>query len=217
VDPVAARLNVNAAASPRRSPALPLAVIVLVAYWVAVVVAMHVLQPALDPVAVPLSVYVLGAHGEWMTTSFFAAAGIWLVLAFGLRRAVVPTSLSNAGAMLYCVAACGDAVMGLVPTQYPVTPPLTRDGAIHLVASLVAFNAIAFGSLCFSRAFKGSAHWRPLSSIATILAVLMLVLLYAGVLLSRASVTGLVQRTLVVVILVWIALIVRRWLKWSGR
>jgi hypothetical protein len=195
----------------------PLALLALVAYWLAVVVAMHILQRELDPVAVPMSVYVLGVHGAWMTTSFFAAAAVWLVLALGLPKALPPTPWAKAGIVLYCVAACGDVAMGLVPTQFPVTPPLSPDGAIHLVASLVAFNAIAFGSLCFSRAFRTSLHWRPMSRVATILAVLMLVLLYVGVfVLLRDGITGLVQRALVVVILLWIGLVARRWLRWSG-
>jgi Protein of unknown function (DUF998) len=212
VDPVAARLNVSSGGLAQLG--LPLTVVVLVAYWAGVVVAMHLLQPQLDLVTVPMSVYVLGAHGEWMTTSFFAAAAIWLVLAFGLRRALPRTSWATAGAVLFCVAACGDVVMGLVPTQYPVIPPLTLDGAIHLVASLVAFNAFIFGSLSFARAFRGSARWSSVAAAATIVSLLMLAVLYAGLIfLARAGVNGLLQRALVVLILLWIAVVVRQWLR----
>lgn len=59
-----------------------LLVIASVVYYVLAVFAMHLLQPELDPLRVPMSPYVLGRYGPLMTTTFFVlCAGLGSLMA----------------------------------------------------------------------------------------------------------------------------------------
>lgn len=176
-------------------------------------------EPEFDPVKVPISVYVLGTYGVWMTTSFFAAAAIWFLLAFGFARVLPSTLWKKVGIVLFCVAGCGEVVMGLFPgTQYPLTPPLTQQTAIHLLGALAAFNAIALGSISLSVSFRGAAHWRPVSTAAFSVSLLMFAMMNDRWLWRFGQDTdGLKERVIVALILLWFALAVSRWVRWSPK
>ena len=207
-------MNINALM--RRPSAVPLIVAALVAYLLAVVVAMHLLESDFDPVTVPMSLYVLGRYGVWMTTSFFVAAVIWFLLGFGLARALSPGLWTRAGVVLFCVASCGDIVMGLFPIEYPLTVPLTPHNNIHLFAGLAAFYATALGSISFSASFRASARWRPVSAAALILALSMLAMVHIHFWFVR-DVYGLTQRIAVALMLMWFGLVASRWIRWSPK
>jgi hypothetical protein len=195
-----------------------LAVIALTVYWTGVVVAMHVLQPDFDPVEVPMSVYVLGPYGVWMTTSFFVAAAIWFLLGFGLARVLPATWWTKAGVVLYFIAGCGELLMGTFATQYPLTPPLMPRAAIHLLGALAAFYAIAFGSISFSVSFRGTEHWRPVSTAAISLSVLLfLALNYRWLWPFDMGMDGLMQRIIVALMLSWVVLVLSRWMRWPPK
>ena len=201
-----------------RRPPVPLVVTGLVVYWLAVVVAMHLLEREFDPLTVPISVYVLGTYGAWMTTSFFAGAAIWFLLAFGFRRALPPTFSARAGIVLLCIAGCGEIVMGLSPTQYPVTPPFTQQTLMHLLGAVVAFNAIALGSISLSVSFRGAAQWRSVSTATLIVSLLMFAMLQDRWLWHpELSASGLKERVIVALMLLWFALAVSPWIWWSRK
>jgi Protein of unknown function (DUF998) len=199
-------------------PTIPLTIAALAAYWTAVIVSMHVLEPEFDPVKDYLSAYVLGAHGVWMTTSFFAAAAIWFLLAFGLGRDLPPTFWTRAGIVLVFVAGCGDVVMGFFPTQWPLTPPLTQQTALHLLGALVAFYAIALGSISFSVSFRRAEHWRPISTAAIAVSLLMFAMLsYRWFSRPGSNIDGLMQRIIVALMLLWATVVLSRWIQWSPK
>jgi hypothetical protein len=203
--------------TPMRHPAaLPWVLAGLAVYCLAVFVAMHVLQPGLDPIKEYMSVYVLGAYGAWMTTSFFAAAAIWSLFAFGAARALPPTWWTKAGIVLFYVASCGELLMGLFPTQYPVTPPFTQRGAIHLLSGLAAFNAIALGSAFLSVSFRGSARWKSVATPALVVSVLMFAMTNDRWLWRPGQGTdGLKQRVVVALMFLWFGLAVAPWIRSS--
>ena len=205
----------NNNASMRASP-VPLIVIALIAYWTGTVVAMHLLEPEFDPIAVPMSVYVVGAYGVWMTVSFFVAAVIWFLLALGLARILPPTLWSKAGVVLFCIAGCGEIVMGFNPTQWPLTPPVATHTVVHLFGGLVAFYAIALGSISFSVSFRRAEHWRAVSTLAIVISLLMFALLnYRWLWRPGSSIDGLMQRVIVVLMLLWAVPVLSRWMRWS--
>ncbi len=195
---------------------LPLVTTALAGYWVLVVAAMHWLEPEFDPVRDYVSPYVLGAYGVWMTTTFFAGAAIIFLVAFGLARALPPSFWTKAGIVLFCVAGCGEIVMGLSPTQYPLTPPLTQQTLVHLLAGLAAFNAFAFGCASFSVSFRGSAHWRGMSMPALIVSLLLLAMCNDRWLWPLGQGTdGLKERVTIALMFLWLGLIMRPWFRWS--
>jgi len=208
----------NAHALTRRPPALPLIITALVAYWLAVVAAMHLLEPEFDPVAVPMSAYVVGAYGVWMTTSFFAAAAIWFLLAFGLAKVLPPTWWTKAGIVLFCIAGCGEVVMGFFPAQWPIPQPVPQQIVIHLIGGLATFYAVALGSISFSVSFRGADRWRPVSTAAIVVSILMFAtLMYRWVWRPLSDMDGLIQRIIVALMLVWFALVVIPWIRWAPR
>jgi uncharacterized protein DUF998 len=206
----------NANASLRRPSAVPLIVTGLVAYWLAVVVAMHLLEPEFDPVKVPMSLYVLGTYGVWMTTSFFAAAAICFLLGFGLMSVLPPTLWTKAGIVLFCVAGCGEIVMGLFPIEQPLTSPLTPHNAIHLYGGLAALYSIALGSISYSVSFRGDEQWRPSSTAAIVVSLATLAMVYTHFSWFKHGMDGLTQRIAAALMLLWFGLTLNPWLRWSS-
>jgi hypothetical protein len=203
-------------ALPQRRLALPLTVVGLAAYWVGIVALVHVLEPEFNPIRVPLSGYVLGMHGAWMATSFFAAGAIWLLLALGLRTTLPSTWWTKAGALLFLFAAFGNLTLGIFPTDsLSVAPPTTLHGLIHLRATTATFNAIALGCTLFSGAFRSSTHWKPIWTATMALSLLLFVLLYGWVFfLLGSGRDGLLERLVVVPMALWLILVVRQWIRW---
>ena len=199
----------------RRPLAVPLIATGLVAYWLAVVVSLHFMEPEFDPIKVPISVYVLGTYGVWMTTSFFVAAAIWLLLAFGLARVLPSNAWTKAGIVFLCIAAGAEVVLGFSPTQWPLTPPLTQQTVIHLIGALVAFNSIAVGAISLSVSFRGTPRWRPVSTATLIVSLLLLAMLNDRWLWPMGQSTdGLKERVIVALMLVWFFLVVGPWMRW---
>jgi len=199
----------------RRPPAVPLIATGLVAYWLAVVVSLHFLEPEFDPIKVPISVYVLGTYGVWMTTSFFVAAVTWFLIAFGLARVLPSNVWTKAGIVLLCIAACAEVVLGFSPTQWPLTPPLTQQTVIHLISALVAFNSIAVGAISLSVSFRRTPHWRPVSTATLIVSLLLFAMLNDRWLWPMGQSTdGLKERVIVALMVVWFALVVSPWMRW---
>jgi len=208
--------KMNTEASNQRSSAVPLIATGLVAYWLAVVVALHFLEPEFDPIRVPISVYVLGTYGVWMTTSFFVAAAIYFLLAFGLARELPSNVWTKAGIVLLCVGACGQVVAGFYPTQWPLTPPLTQQTVIHLIGALVGFNAITIGGISLSVSFRRTVRWSRVSTAVLIVSLLRLAMLNDRWLWPMGQGTdGLKERVIIVLMLVGFALVVGPWIRWG--
>jgi hypothetical protein len=208
---------VNTNFAMQRRSIMPWVTIALAAYWLLVVAAMHLLEPEFDPIKDYVSPYVLGAYGVWMTTSFFAGAGIMFLLAFGLARSLPRTLWTNAGVVLFCIAGCGELVMGLSPAQYPLTPPLTQQTLIQLLAGLATFNAFALGCVSLSISFRGTAHWRLVSMPALILSVLLLAMCNDRWLWRIGQGTdGLEERVVIALMFLWLGLVLRAWFRWSS-
>jgi hypothetical protein len=203
----------NTSASIRR-PVVPFAVIALVVYWCGVAILMHLLEPEFNPFDAPLSAYVLGGYGAWMTTTYFAAAGMLLLLAFGFRRNMPPSLWTRAGIVLFCISGLADLVMGFFAMQYPMTPPLTLHGAVHAVASLVGAASMILGCVSFSWSFRALARWQPISTSSLVLALLMLGVFVVGLLSFGGSGGGFRQRLYVGLMLLWVIVVAWHWIRW---
>jgi hypothetical membrane protein len=87
--------------------------------------------------------------------------------------------------------------------------------ATHELVSLLVFLALVAAPLVLARAFSGCAPWRDLRaySITTgVVGLVLLVLLFSGI---AESWTGVVQRVLVTVLLLWIAILGARLIRLS--
>ncbi len=149
---------------------LGMAVIASVVYNLLLILAMHVLKPEFNPLRAPMSAYVLGAYGGWMTTSYFAMCIGLLALNYGLVTTLPPARSTRTGVWLFMIAAMAIIVAGLFPMDYP-PPPRTAAGIIHALAGLTGFPTMTAGIFLFSLGFRRNPDWENLSFPALSLAI----------------------------------------------
>jgi hypothetical protein len=190
---------------------LALVVLVLAVYWFGVVLAMHVVEPAYDPLKAPLSAYVLGASGSWMTTTYFAAGVAMLCVAYGLRASLPPSAKLTAAFACYVVSAIAVMVEGLFHMDYP-PPPVTLAGKVHGFAGLTYVPLLPTAVLLFSMAFRGHGDWRDKAATGVVLALsiyLLIALVPFGLVYPALfGYSGLSQRLYIVLHTTWIILAV---------
>src|SRR6188474_1523507 len=71
--------------------------IAAIAYFVVIIVALHVLRPDLNPIQRPTSEYAVGPYGGLMTSAFFSMSVASLALLIGLAQGVSPRARSRIG------------------------------------------------------------------------------------------------------------------------
>jgi hypothetical membrane protein len=176
-------------------------------YWLAVVLAMHFLEPEFSVIRSPMSAYVLGAYGSWMTSTYFALSTTLLCLAYGvvttLRRRLLPRIASA----LLLVASVGVFLAGVFPMDFP--PPIrTSSGRLHALGGSVAFPAMALGVFLCSRSFRRDDHWGRVSESSVALAAGVLGAFLLGVLsLSTLGFAGYAQRLLFLLLVPWMVVV----------
>ncbi len=180
-----------------------LVVVAAALYWLAVVTVMHFLEPEFSPLKVPMSAYVDGTYGGWMTTSFFALATALVATAFGILRTLGRNVLACAGFLLFILAVFGVVLAGIFPGI--IGGPSSAHW--HGVGSRFAFPGMAFGSLLLSFGFSFDPDWQRISVAALTLSggvVFFLALSFSPV---TADLGGLVQRIFFAFLIPWLALV----------
>ena len=182
---------------------LGLLVVVAVSYWVVVIVLMHFLEPEFNPIKVPMSAYVRGAYGGWMTSSFFALATALLVTAFGLLPTLPRAVITWAAFSLFHIATFGVVLGGVFPGI--IDRPLSVH--LHVIGSMLAFPAMMFGTLLFSLSFCYAPYWRRIAVVAVTLASGMLIVHFLGFFRAVPDVAGLKQRMFFLLFIPWLLLV----------
>ena len=190
-----------------------------VVYYVLIVLAMHVLQPELDPRHIPMSVYVLGPYGFLMTTTFFALAAGLLGVSIGLSQTLPRTRLTKVAVAVTVIACAGFLIAGIFQTDWP--PPMrSTSSQLHGLGGLVAFPAVVIASVLFSLTFRSDEFWRRVSVVALALSAgivaafasfygLIAANISAGVEDRPAEFLGLVQRIILGLLFVWMIVVGR--------
>jgi hypothetical membrane protein len=112
-----------------------------------------------------MSAYVLGAYGDWMTTTYFVWSAVLLAVGHGLVRTLSRTRLTRAALSMFLIAAAAVFLAGLFPMDFP--PPIrTLSGRLHAAGGLLAFPAMAWGMLLFSLRFRRDVYWKTISGPA---------------------------------------------------
>jgi Protein of unknown function (DUF998) len=177
-----------------------------VVYYVLAALAMHLLQPELDPLRIPMSPYVLGAYGFVMTTTFFVLCAGLLGVGFGLIHTLPRTRLSRIAFALTLVASAGVFIAGIFPTDWP-PPPTTAAGILHDVASLLAFPAMTLVPGLFSLNFRSDGYWRPVSLVALALSGGVIAAFMFALTQILGGWGGLAQRLFFALLFAWIILV----------
>ena len=126
-------------------------VFVCAAYFVIVLIVLHILEPEFDPRFRFMSEYALGDYGWLMTTTFFALGMAAFAVAAGLRHVHQSSRSARLGFGLLAVGAMFIWLAGVF-----------RDSIPHLLASVVAFPSILMAVLLLTWTFRQAAGWQTI-------------------------------------------------------
>ena len=167
------------------------------AYFVIVLIILHILQPEFDPRFRFMSEYALGDYGWLMTTTFFALGLAPLAAAVGLGN-VYPSSRSiRIGLGLLVVAATFIWLAGVF-----------RDSIPHLLAGVVAFPSMVMGVLLLSWTFRRATGWQTIYWVGLFIGLGMLAMLF--MMEADLGMPGLQQRVFIFLFLLWLLIVVHK-------
>src|SRR5262249_29180277 len=136
-----------------------------VAYFVIVLIILHILEREFDPRFRFMSEYALGDHGWLMTTAFVALGLAPFVAAIGLRNVYQPSRSTLIGLGLLLIAAIFLWLAGIF-----------KDSIPHLLASVVAIPSTVMAVLLLSWTFRRATGWQTIYRVTLFIALGMLAL-----------------------------------------
>jgi hypothetical membrane protein len=167
------------------------------AYFVIVLIVLHILEPEFDPRFRFMSEYALGNYGWLMTTTFFALGLAPLVAAIGLQNVYQWSRSTRIGLGLLVVAAMFIWLAGIF-----------RDSIPHLLAGVVAFPSMVMAVLLLSWTFRRAAGWQTIFRVTLLIALGMLAMLFLMV--GDLGMPGLQQRVFIFLFLLWLSIVVHK-------
>jgi MFS family permease len=188
--------------------------------FLALLVALHLLRPDLDPSWRLVSEYVGGRFGALMVAAFaLSALGCLAVVVAGGRR--LGSAAGAAGAFVLIVSAVALGVAAIYPTDPIFTAPeqLTRAGRIHLAGAGVSMVSFPIAALLIAVAlssaprYRATRRWMWIVTGATWVALAALAVPLAGALESGFGpdvAIGWPHRALLLADSVWLLLVAVR-------
>jgi Protein of unknown function (DUF998) len=167
------------------------------AYFVIVLIVLHILEPEFDPRFRFMSEYALGDYGWLMTTTFFALGLAPLAAALGLQNAYQSSRGIRIGLGLLVVAAMFIWLAGIF-----------RDSIPHLLAGVVAFPSMVMAVLVLSWTFRRAAGWQTIYRVTLFIALGMLAMFLLMV--ADLGMPGLQQRVFIFLFLLWLSIVVHK-------
>ena len=183
-----------------------------VAAFLGVATAMHVVRADLDGARAPLSLYLLGPQGLWLKGAYVGLAGALPLLGLGARSALQPAARSAAPVLLFALAGVGLVVTALAHTDL-VHRAATFEGWVHQVAAQTTFLCVTTAMILHSLRLRLDPAWRARFPLALGLALAAFAWLWVHA-LWREPPRGLMQKSVIGLILAWLAL-VAAWLRRS--
>jgi hypothetical membrane protein len=176
-------------------------------YYLCAGVAVHLLNPAFNPIRNYISDYAVGAYGFVYTSAYWVTMTGCLALAVALFRQL-PSG--KVGAILIVVFGLTYALTAIFPTELlkPGEFPHGAAGAIHALAALIGWIAAFTGALLVSGASARQPELKAFAGPLRALAWLM-VLAFVGVIAvmaSRQPVAGLAEKIFITLREVWLLL-----------
>ena len=196
----------NARGGYRAEKVLSLCGVVMPLWLAAVVTIASSLRPGYDQLSQTISELGVGSLGAVMDVGFFVTGLLVVAAALGLRRSVSPGRAARAGFILLIVYAAGNIVDSLFTCDLgcPLTGSFHQE--VHNVTAIVAFVALEFSPLLFSRAFRADSAWRSLVSFSILSGIggIAGLLSFLVAEYSFPGLVGITQRLLIGVPAVWI-------------
>jgi hypothetical membrane protein len=197
------RLNTGLGAVPGKNysakfaTVLQLVVFLCVAYFVIVLIILHILEPEFDPRFRFMSEYALSAHGWLMTTTFFVLGLATFAVAMALRNGQQSLKGARIGFGLLAVGALFVCLAGVF-----------KDSLPHLLASVVVFPSIVMAVFLLSWSFRQTAEWRTIYRVTLFIALGLLALYLSMV--ADVGMPGLQQRAFLFLFLLWLSIVVHK-------
>jgi hypothetical protein len=172
-------------------------VFVCAAYFVIVLIFLHILEPEFDPRFRFMSEYALGDYGWLMTTTFVVLGLAAFVAAVGLRDLHQWSRSGSLGLGLLLVGAIFVWLAGIF-----------KDSLPHLLASVVALPSIVMAVLLLSWTFRRAMGWQTIYLVTLFIALGMLTMFLLMV--ADVGMPGLQQRVFIFLFLLWLLIVVQR-------
>jgi hypothetical membrane protein len=178
-------------------------VFLCVAYFVIVLIVLHILEPEFDPRFRFMSEYALGDYGWLMTTTFFVLGLAAFAVAAGLQHIYPSSRSARIGIGLLAVGALFICLAGIF-----------KDSLPHLLASVVVFPSIVMAVLLLSWTFRQTAGWQTIYRVSVFIALGMLATFFSMV--ADVGMPGLQQRVFIFLFLLWLSIVVHRLVRVTG-
>lgn len=174
-----------------------------VGVFIAVCGAAQFLRTDLDWIAAPLSFYLIGPGGAVVKVAYVALSSALIALGIGFHRALVPGARRVLPMLLFAVSAIALTVTAL--TQVPsADDPRGLFAFIHAVAAMTTFLCVTVAMLLQSWHLRSDPRWRDARVFAFAMALAAFAALWTYALV-HALPRGLAQKTVIALILVWLA------------
>lgn len=187
-----------------RSAIFANATILCLSYFVAALIALHVLRPDYEPRNHFISDYAIGEYGWVMTTAFLALSGACGTLMVGMSIDGPKAITGRIGSGLLGIASIGLILTAIYETDLP-GGPYTRSGNIHEMTFRVNTLSLIFGTLLLSISFGNSENWRTYRRTALSLFVLIAIAVVIQFkTLHKGAPYGLANRFFCLVMISWL-------------
>jgi hypothetical membrane protein len=167
------------------------------AYFVIILIVLHILEPEFDPRFRFMSEYALGDYAWLMTTTFFALGLAPFVAAIGLQNVYQRSRSTRLGLGLLVVAAIFIWLAGVF-----------RDSIPHLLAGVVCFPSMVMAVLLLSWTFRRAAGWQTIHRVGVFIGLVMLAMLF--LMEADLGMPGLQQRVFIFLFLLWLSIVVHK-------
>lgn len=187
-----------------RAALLGLLAMISIGLVVALLIVLHFVQPALNPLTRFTSEYVLGRSGWLMKLAFLALATGIALLAYAVGSALRPPARSRWGGTLLAISALG-VLGGMLFDASGQDAPLTRVGMIHILSGLVTFLSLIPAMFVITRRLSRErllvGPYRWLRGLPWIVAILFLAMFFV---FGPIDLAGLGQRLFLAAIFIWL-------------
>lgn len=180
-------------------------------YFVVTVIALHFIEPDLNPIRRFVSDYANGRAGWLQGVAFIVFGAGILAIAIGLYRALNPGRRATVAAVLIGITGVGILASGIFPTDVPLedgTQNYSFSGQMHDVAGIVGFLSLIVGTFLLRGIFARDPQWQSLARPARWFAWAILIgLLVFAIVGEIADLVGILQRIWLVIVITWLLLL----------
>jgi len=194
-------------------------------YFVVIIIVMHKLRPDYNPKSRYISEYAVGKYGL-LAASSFVAFGLAILEIYLCLQTVLPIRVkSNIGLNLMAIWGVATVITGFFKVDLK-NEQMSLPGTVHIIASGIGVTASTIGLLFLAIDFARYKSTQSIGVVTQMIAIPALILAaqlflgllgdivlkyhhnVSGILLVLHNLTGLIERLLIGISIVWIMVIV---------